>query len=361
MNLLSKVGFYGISAALGLLALLATGTALRAQSISMSYVTVGNPGNAPDPTRDQDSTSGYGSVAYTYDIGEYDVTDSQYCTFLNDVDSTGSNTLALYSPQGDAEYGITFNSGVANGSKYSVISGYASMPVVDVTYWSALRFVNWMNNGEGNASTENGAYTLQGDSPTPSNSASLLANPQQNRGATVWLPSENEWYKAAYYDPNLNGTGGYYPYATQSHMTPGNDYLTPSVANEANYYTGVYSVTQNSSDNSSQNYLTPVGSFTNSMSYYGTYDQSGDVWNWTSTVVSSLYPVLRGGEWSGNGTPYDQSSFFRDHYDSPTVEFDSFGFRVASVPEPNSIMLMVAGVAGLGLMRGRPRRRGRAP
>ena len=171
--------------------LLSTGSALRAQSITMSYVTVGNPGNAADSA----TGSLYGSVSYAYDIGEYDVTDSQYCTFLNDVDPTGANALALYSPQGDAEYGISLNSGAASGSKYSVISGYANMPVVGVDYWDTLRFVNWMNNGEGNASTETGAYTLIGGNTdgygTPSNASSLLTNPQHNIGATVWLPSEN--------------------------------------------------------------------------------------------------------------------------------------------------------------------------
>ncbi len=340
-----------ITAAACISALLATGSALRAQSISMSYVTVGNPDNAAD------SATGdlYGSVSFTYDIGEYDVTDSQYCTFLNDVDPTGANTLDLYSPQGDAEYGITFNSGAASGSKYSVINGYGNMPVVDIDYWSTLRFVNWMNNGEGSASTETGAYTLLGGTPTPSNSASLLANPQPNAGATVFLPNENEWYKAAYYDPQLNaGAGGYYTYATQSDTAPGN--TIGSGANEANYeyYNGsqyIFSVTQSSSYNSSQNYLTAVGSFTDSSSYYGTYDQSGDVFNWIDTTDDSDYPVLRGGGWyDGSG---GLSSSNRD-FDDPTATDVGVGFRVASIPEPNSFMLILAGVTGLAVMRRKP-------
>ena len=89
--------FHSISAAIGIIVLLSMESASRAQSISMSYVTVGNPGNAADPA----TGSGYGSVDYSYDIGEYDVTDLQYCTFLNAVDYEGANTLALYSPQGE--------------------------------------------------------------------------------------------------------------------------------------------------------------------------------------------------------------------------------------------------------------------
>jgi len=97
----------------------------------MPYVTVGNPGNAGDPATASASGT-FGSVSYTYDIGEYDVTYSQYCTFLNDVDPTGSNNLALFAPGGfltlgiaDAEDGISLNLGAANGEK-SIRSSLAS-------------------------------------------------------------------------------------------------------------------------------------------------------------------------------------------------------------------------------------------
>jgi len=322
----------------------------QAQSISMSYVTVGNPNNAADPA----TGSLYGSVSYAYNIGEYDVTDSQYCTFLNAVDPTGANTLGLYdSSATDAEYGVILNSAASNGSKYSVISGYASMPVVDVDYWDTLRFANWMNNGEGNASTETGAYTLLGGTPTPTNSSSLLANPQHNSGATVWLPSENEWYKAAYFNPT-NGT--YSTYATQSNTAPGN--IIGNGSNEANYVSpinGSFSVTQSPIINPNQNYLTAVGSFTSSASYYGTYDQSGDVYNWEATTVSSQYPVLRGAYWNNDNT-YAMSSSGR--YNSvATVPSEYFGFRVASaaVPEPSTWVMIAAGVGTLGAFRRRRR------
>jgi formylglycine-generating enzyme required for sulfatase activity len=228
------------------------------------------------------------------------------------------------------------------------------MPVVDVDYWDTLRFVNWMNNGEGNASTETGAYALTGGNTdgygTPSNASSLLANPQHNAGAKVWLPSENEWYKAAYYDPTDDT---YAAFATQSNTAPGN--MIGNGANEANYYTGNgYSVTQSSSYDPSQNYLTAVGSFTGSASYYGTYDQSGDVFNWEATTVSSDSFVLRGGGWASRDAD-GVSSSDRDYYLYPPLELGGLvGFRVASIPEPNSFMLILAGVAGLAFMRGKP-------
>jgi len=330
------------------------GSVSWAQSISMSYVTVGNPGNVPDSS----TGSLYGEVNYSYNIGEYDVTDSQYCTFLNEVDPTGANVLGLYSGglnSGDtsrnAEYGLTYNSGAANGSKYSVINGYANMPVGNVDYWDTLRFVNWMNNGEGNASTETGAYTLTGGNTdgngTPSNAADLLANPQHNAGATVWLPSEDEWYKAAYYDP-ANGT--YTTYATQSDIIPGS--TIGGGSNEANWYgDDGFSVTQSPTYVSSTNYLTAVGSYTNSASYYGTYDQTGDVNNWLDTTVDSDSALVRGGWW-GDSYPPDMSASY-SLADDPTTSYYGIGFRVAAVPEPSTWAMMAAGVASLLVFRRR--------
>jgi formylglycine-generating enzyme required for sulfatase activity len=97
--------------------------------------------------------------------------------------------------------------------------------------------------------------------------------------------------------------------------------------------------------------LTAVGSYTDSASYYGTYDQSGDVYNWESTVVSSDYPVLRGGFW--NNVSNSLASSARNDF-FPTDPGLNIGFRVASVPEPNSLMLILAAVAGLALIRGKP-------
>jgi hypothetical protein len=70
------------------------------------------------------------------------------------------------------------------------------MPVNMVTFYNALRFANWMNNGQGSGDTETGAYTLLGGTETPTNGNIVSRNP----GATIVLTREDEWYKAAYYD-----------------------------------------------------------------------------------------------------------------------------------------------------------------
>jgi len=149
-----------------------------------------------------------------------------------------------------------------------------------------------MQNGQGSGSTETGAYTLVGGQTSG-------VAPAKNAGATFYIPTENEWYKAAYYSPVKGGPGspGYYTYATQSDTAPGNN--IGSGTNQANYITGAgYSVTQSGIFSSAQNYLTNVDAFPNSASFYGTFDQSGNVTQWNDldgTPGSSR--GQRGGSW----------------------------------------------------------------
>ena len=218
------------------------------------------------------------------------------------------------------------------------------MPVVDVSFWDTLRFANWMSNGEGNASTESGAYTILGNSPVPSNASSLLANPQPNAGAAVWVPNQNQWYKAAYYDP-ANGT--YSTYATQSDVVPGN--VVGNGTDEANYISNnLYSVSQSSLNSPATNYLTAVGSFTNSASYYGTYDQSGDVYDLLDSSTSSNV-LVQGGSWQQ--TTASQISSSGAIAAGPGGDFSTIGFRVASIPEPSAVMLILTAALGFGVSR----------
>jgi sulfatase modifying factor 1 len=264
------------------LAALACLLAAPAGAVSIDMVTVGNAGNASD-TRVGVKTFGYGSVAYDYQIGKYDVTIGQYTAFLNAVAAT--DTYSLYSSKMVTELrsaGIS-RANSSGSYTYSVI-GSANHPITEVTWWDSARFANWMANGQPtgaqtSTTTENGAYNVNGATSGDA-VAKNATNPNTGAAPTFFNPTENEWYKAAYYSPTYGGVGvpGYYAYATQSDTAPGN--VVGSLANQANYYNGVYSVTQSSLPDVSQNYLTDVGAFTNSGSFYGTYDQSGNVVQW---------------------------------------------------------------------------------
>ena len=114
---------------------------------SLQFVTVGDPGNAADPT------TGYGAVAYTYQMGKYDVTAGQYCQFLNAVATDGPLRAVQHSmawPTDYADHGIT-QSGSPGSYSYSVTGSYSKAAIVrsfDVTWGDAARFCNWLQNGQ---------------------------------------------------------------------------------------------------------------------------------------------------------------------------------------------------------------------
>jgi formylglycine-generating enzyme required for sulfatase activity len=315
--------------------------------IGYQFVTVGNPGNVNDPA----TGSAYGGVSYTYDIGAFDVTLNQYTTFLNAVAQSDPYGL-YYGNMGTDGNILGIQRTGSSGSYFYSVVGSGNRPVSYISWFDAARFANWMQNGqpvgfgEQAGTTETGAYTLNGDT-----TGGLET---KNANAVYWIPTESEWYKAAYYDPTLNGgAGGYWSYATRSNTTPGNDATHPGLANQANYNNGVFSVTQSSANVSSQNYLTDVGAFTNSASAYGTYDQNGEVWNWNDAVIGSSRG-LRGGPW--NDPAVDMASSNRSST-AASHEAANVGFRLASlatIPEPNVVGSLV--VAG-GLLLAKRRRK----
>ena len=165
----------------------------------------------------------------------------------------------------------------------------------------------------------------------------------RNAGAKYVIPSENEWYKAAYYNAS-NGT--YWLYPTQSNTAPSN-VLSATGTNNANYC-------QNDSYPDPTNLLTPVGAFADSPGPYGTYDMGGDVFQWNEATIDNEYRGLRGGFWDSFASNVLAASGRDSGY--PTYEFSGFGFRVASVPEPGSIALVVAGGLCLAAYAWRRRR-----
>ena len=230
---------------------------------SLQFVTVGDPGNAATVVTGSNGTTSYGSVGYTYQMGKYDVTVGQYCQFLNAVAKT-SDPYGLYYSRMATDmptFGIA-QTGSPGNYGYSVTGGYGqgvNCPIFDVSWGDAARLCNWLQNGqptsgtEGAGTTETGAYTLNGGT---SNAALMAVT--RNANATYFIPSVDEWFKAAYYDPTLNGgTGGYWLYPTKSNAAPVN--TLPDTGNHANFVDRYG--TGNGGYTDRTNLLTPVGSF----------------------------------------------------------------------------------------------------
>ena len=242
--------------------------------VTMDVVIVGDAGNAPD-------VNGFGAVSHEYAIGKYEVTIRQYTAFLNAVATVttveGSDHIHLLWRESMASDSNTAGiaragSGTSADPFHYTIIGDGNRPIAGVSWMNAARFANWMHNGATvGANTENGAYELNG---------TIYGIIPKNPGAKWWLPSEDEWYKAACYNPMAaGGTGGYSLYATGSNTPPGNN--IGNAPNQANYFNGVYSTTGSAIRSPTENYLTAVGSFAGSASHYGTFDQCGNVSEWT--------------------------------------------------------------------------------
>lgn len=294
--------------------------------VTIDWVDVGNAGNSADV-----ASRPYGAVAYEYKIGKNEVSISQYAEFLNATAKTDTYGLWNSNMSSDANISGITRSGSSGSYSYSV-TGSGQRPITYVNWFDAARFTNWMHNGQptgaqNNLSTEDGAYTLNG--------ALGGVSVSRNMGATIWLPTENEWYKAAYYDPTKGGSGGYWLHANQSDTMTTNTIGAPGAAN---FYDGDYAITQNPSFSSSQNYLTNAGAYgADSESFFGTNDQAGNVWEWNDAIIGSSRG-LRGGSWN-NGTASLAAS---NRYNlGPTFEGSNVGFRVATVPEPSGHLLTI--------------------
>lgn len=304
-------------------------------AVNLQTVLVGNPGNAADTRY---ASPGFGSVGYVYHMGKYEVTAAQYCEFLNAVAVT--DTYGLYNPRMDyTAYPLSSGcnikrTGTAGQYAYSVGPAWADRPVNYVDWGDAARFANWMHNGQpiglqDLTTTEDGSYHLNG-----ATSSGTLLSVARKPDATWVVPSEDEWYKSAYtrYYPTL-----YCDYPTRYNSAPGRD-MNDTNGNNANYYNG--NVVSFRPIDSGLYPTTLAGEFQRSASYYGTFDQGGNVWEWNEATVDGVDRVLRGGAFHISSDFMHAS--YRGHT-SPTGESGAIGFRLALVPDPATLVMMFFG------------------
>lgn len=320
-----------------------------AGAMNIATVPVGNPGNPGELSGATAAAAvGYsggsggpdricGSVAYEYRMGKYEVTAGQYAGFLNSV--AASDPYGLYNAYMDYDADPTRKgcnikrSGPAGSYSYSVAADWADRPVNYVSFWDACRFTNWLENGQGGpGTTETGSYTLDGYNGSDGRTI------QRNAGAHWALPSEDEWYKAAYH-MNDGVTGNYQPRPTGPWAD--NRLIDPDPGHNATFYNGSsYTI-------GGPYWRTEVGAHENSSSPYGTFDQGGNVWEWIETIVyeGTANRGARGGNYASDSRTMD--SVLRDWAGPPTGESSYTGLRVVLVPEPGAILLLALGSVGI--------------
>jgi formylglycine-generating enzyme required for sulfatase activity len=213
-----------VSTIVSLLALLASAEGDAASNdaapVSVPTVAVTNAGNKPDPV------TLAGAVDHDFRIAQYEITIGQYTAFLNAVAQVDPH--GLYNPKmaTDLQVAGIARTGGSGKFKYSVIppSGPVQIsaatpdqrPMTYVSWFDSARFANWMSNKQPSGrqtrtTTENGAYNLLSTTAkrglaVPKNTV----NPNTGSPPIYFLPTENEWYKAAYYNPALNNNAGGY-------------------------------------------------------------------------------------------------------------------------------------------------------
>jgi formylglycine-generating enzyme required for sulfatase activity len=271
-------------------------------------------------------------------IGETEVTNAQYAEFLNAKAVLG-DPLGLYN-LAMADFPPDIIRSGSDFFTYSVVPGSENKPITDVSFYDALRFANWLNNGGGSGDTETGSYTLEGGTAIPSNGPTVT----RNASTRIALTSEDEWYKAAYYDA---ASMSYNPYP----FADGFDGAACEVpAGTTSHSASCLGAVVGTSD---------VGAYTTSPSDYGTFDQGGNVseWNEAITIIG-----LRRGEQGGNWNSLaDQLAASFEGSDNPTTEDAFTGFRVVSIPEPGHMIGMLAALVTLALLRRKASSRGSVP
>jgi len=296
---------YQTASATSLLETFGTG----ANAFTMEFVTIGNPGNAADTTG---SPNPAGSVAYTYNLGKYEVS-RDMITKANSAGSLGITLLDI------TNYG-------GNG---------VNKPATGVSWDEAATYVNWLNTSTGGTAAYkfvSGTFQLWSAGDAGYNANNLF----RNSLAKYWLPSSNEWYKGAYGSPN----GTWFNYPTGSDSAP------TAVASGTTANTAVYgqSVSIGPADITNAGGLSP----------YETMGQGGNVWEWNESAYDGTNNTagenrdIRGGAWFNGSASLDASSRTQN---GPAAEDFRSGFRVASVPEPSTGLLVVLGLSGLLLKR----------
>ena len=220
-----------------------------------------------------------GSVNYIFYMSKYELTNDEYCNFLNSVANLNDRYNLYDTNMGDGVTGGIVRIQQDNGFTYRVKDGFGRKPVTYIGFYELARYANWLHYGcpvgeqilgvtEGNQTQ--GAYdTSKFEDVRNGRLEPFKAFGSRNIGARYWIPNEDEWYKAAYFDPQKIGNRKYHDYPTRSSDRP--DSTMANYMINDSYIIGA------------PNYLSDVDKYENAASYFGPQQQVGNLWEWTES------------------------------------------------------------------------------
>lgn len=285
-----------------------------ANSFEIDFVKIGQPGNVADTTGVPNPA---GAVPYEYRIGKYEISETM-------IEKANAQSAA-----DGAALGITKDTRGPN------------KPATSISWFEAARFVNWLNTSTGSEP----AYKFDGNGNfqlwQPLDPGYDPNNLFRNQRATYFLPSADEWYKAAFYDP-VSHSYSDFPNGSITAPLPVASGTAPNTA-----------VFDQPFEQGPADIMLAGGP-----SPFGTIAQAGNVWEWEETEVDLVNDDtqanrgFRGSAWLPiSGDPLSLSSSFRHFIQLPGNSIGDTGFRVASIPEPVTFWLAALGSSALMLRR----------
>jgi sulfatase modifying factor 1 len=268
---MSVVGLAGV-----VLAMAGAVSVTLAQGDGIDWVTVGDVGNEPYPGDDHGNMAGRGGVGYEYRIGRYEVTTGQWLEFVNTFSTQSDDFTHFAKPDfWGAKMDWDYD---GPGRRYILRTDVETpemLPVGGISWREAAMYANWLHNDRSSdlSAIEDGAY----DTSTFSTNSDGTFNDQwtHHPDARYWIPTLDEWIKAAHYDPDRygEGEGGWWEYPITSDEQP------------------IYGVPGEGQANSGfelpfyAEWEIPLGAYEDVRSAWGLWDVAGGAQEWTEELV----------------------------------------------------------------------------
>ncbi|PHQ78102.1 MAG: hypothetical protein COB69_10710 [Phycisphaera sp.] len=311
-----------------------------------NFITIGDVGNAAfvGDINDEHQFRGHGSVNYEYRIAKTEIRTSDWVEFAN---MARRFQIPLDTALGAVHWGAGLAIDPKTGDEVWVQFSKASgdWPVAGTSWWAAATYANWLHNDKAETAEAflTGAYDISTFERDPTTGL-FSDQPTRSPGAKYWIPSVDEWMKAAHYDPTKDGPsqGGWWQYPNGSDTKP---------------VTGIPGVGETNADLfdiiGPDAWHTPVGSYPESQSPWGLLDVSGGASEWTEDWLFPSTPsdrVTDGTSIATGLSPMFDPDLIGQGYIADRPDFRSFktGLRLASaIPSPaGSICFVVASAAG---------------